>query len=255
MKLLLTGGIQVKVIICEDDELQKQFLYKTITNYTLFHEPSIEVVLSANQPDEVLTYLEQNQADCYFLDIELNHQLNGMDVAVEIRKRDPLATIIFITTHADQLKLTFTYKLAALDFIVKDTPSQISSQVVEVLRVAFEKYKQLGEFDQTSMVQIKIGERIKNIKIQDIYFIETSVNPHKLELHEKNGYYEFYGKLIEFEELGESFFRCHKSFLINLQHVKELNSKERTVTMSNGAVCSISFRLFRELQRRLSLCD
>lgn len=245
----------MRIILCEDDDLQRNFLHKTITNYALFHEPSIEIVLSASQPDEVLSYLEQRQADCYFLDIELNHPLNGMDVAVEIRKRDPLATIIFITTHADRLKLTFTYKLAALDFIVKDTPEQISKQVIEVLQVAFNKYKQLGEFDQSEMLQIKIGERIKNIKIHDIYFIETSSSPHKLELHEKNGYYEFYGKLKEFEELAKSLYRCHKSFLINLQHVKELNAKERTVTMANGAVCSISFRLFRELQRRLSLMN
>lgn len=245
----------MRVILCEDDDLQRQFLHKTITTYSLFHEPSIEIVLSASQPDEVLSYLEQGQADCYFLDIELNHPLNGMDVAVEIRKRDPLSTIIFITTHADRLKLTFTYKLAALDFIVKDTPDQISAQVIEVLQVAFNKYKQLGEFDQSSMMQIKIGERIKNIKIQDIYYIETSPNPHKLALHEKNGYYEFYGRLIDFEGIGESFYRCHKSFLINLQHVKELNNKERTATMTNGAICSSSFRLFRELQRKLSLMN
>lgn len=241
----------MKVLICEDDKHQRQLLHKAITNYALFHEPSIEVVLSAYQPDEVLAYLEDNQADCYFLDIELNHRLNGMDIAVEIRRHDPLATIIFITSHADQLKMTFTYKLAALDFIVKDTPNQISSQVVEVLQVAFQKYKQLGEFDQSSMVQIKIGERIKNIKLKDIYFIETSLSPHKLELHERNGYYEFYGKLNDFEGLDETFFRCHKSFLINLQHVVELNTKERTVTMANGAVCSVSFRQYRELQRKL----
>src|SRR5690606_6626281 len=146
------------------------------------------------------------------------------------------------------LKLTFTYKLAALDFIVKDTPDQIASQVVNVLQVAFEKYKQLGEVNQTAMIQIKIGERIKNIKLQDIYYIETSTKSHKLELYEKNGYYEFYGKLLDFEELDESFYRCHKSFLINLQHVKELNTKDRTVIMSNGAVCSISFRLLQELK-------
>lgn len=100
-------------------------------------------------------------------------------------------------------------------------------------------------------MQIKIGERIKNIKLQDIYFIETSLSPHKLELHERNGYYEFYGKLNDFEGLDETFFRCHKSFLINLQHVVELNTKERTVTMANGAVCSVSFRQYRELQRKL----
>ncbi|WP_342513716.1 LytTR family DNA-binding domain-containing protein [Sporosarcina sp. FSL K6-1522] len=242
----------MRVIICEDDHAQKNRLHKEIMDYANFHEPSIEVVLCTSQPDEVLAYLEQHQADCYFLDIELNHELNGMELAMEIRKKDPIATIIFITTHADYLKLTFTYKLAALDFIVKETTEQISSEVKEALQVAFKKYKQLGEFDQSARVQLQIGERIQNVNIQDIYYIETSTKPHKLALYEKNGYYEFYGKLIDFEGLDASFYRCHKSYVINLCHVSELNKTERKVTMSNGTVCMVSFRLVRELQRKLA---
>lgn len=242
----------MKVIICEDNLVQRDFIYKEIKNYANFHEPSIELVLCTSMPDEVLSYLSNHQADCYFLDIELEHRLDGMDLAVEIRKKDPLATIIFITAHADRLKLTFTYKLAALDFIVKDTPEQVAFQVKEVLEAAFRKYMQLAEVTSTEFIQIQIGERIKNIAIQDIYYFETSVIPHKLMLYEKNSYYEFYGRLKDFEDLNPSFFRCHKSFLINLQHVKELDKKKRTVTMSNGATCVISFRAFRELQSRLS---
>lgn len=241
----------MRVIICEDDIRQKQFLHKEIMNYASFHEPSIEVVLCTSTPEEVFTYLESKEADCYFLDIELNHSLTGMEVAMEIRRIDPLATIIFITSHADQLKLTFTYKLAALDFIVKETPEQIASQVREALQAAFNKYKQLGEIEQPAMVQITIGERIKNIAMQDIYFIESSSIPHKLALHEKNGYYEFYGKLVDFENVDPTFFRCHKSYLINLRHVKEVDKKERFAKMANGAECIISFRQLRELQRRL----
>ncbi|MDV6377859.1 LytTR family DNA-binding domain-containing protein [Sporosarcina sp. GW1-11] len=242
----------MRVIICEDNLVQREFIYKEIMNYTSFHEPSIELVLCTNTPDEVLSYLNNYQADCYFLDIELDHQLDGMELAMEIRKKDPLATIIFITTHADRLKLTFTYKLAALDFIVKDTPDQIATQVKEALQAAFEKYIQFAEVVPTELIQINIGERIKNIALQDIYFFETSTIPHKLTLYEKNGFYEFYGRLKDFEEVNPSFYRCHKSFLINLQHVKELDKKKRTVTMSNGAICVISFRAFRELQSRLS---
>ncbi len=241
----------MRVIICEDDIRQQQFLHKEIMNYASFHEPSIEVVLCTRTPDEVFTYLASEEADCYFLDIELNHPVTGMEMAMEIRRMDPLATIIFITSHADQLKLTFTYKLAALDFIVKETPEQIASQVREALQAAFKKYKQLGEIEQPALVQIAIGERIKNIAMQDIFFIESSSIPHKLALHERNGYYEFYGKLIDFEDVDPSFFRCHKSYLINLRHVKEVNKKERLAKMANGAECIISFRQLRELQRRL----
>lgn len=82
----------MRVIICEDDIRQQQFLHKEIMNYASFHEPSIEVVLCTRTPDEVFTYLASEEADCYFLDIELNHPVTGMEMAMEIRRMDPLAT-------------------------------------------------------------------------------------------------------------------------------------------------------------------
>lgn len=241
----------MKIIICEDNNTHRQFLYSQIMNYAAFHEPSIEIALCVSNPEEVLTYTANHQADCYFLDIELDSSLNGMELATEIRKRDPLASIIFVTTHADKLKLTFTYKLAALDFIVKDEPEKLSKQVVSALKAAFIKYKQMGNTDESIFFQIKIGERIKNILLDDIYFFETAPQIHKIELHGKNGYYEFYGKLKDLEKLDDRFFRCHKSFIINLQHVTEVNNKQRTVTMTDGSMCHISFRAMGELHRRI----
>ncbi|RAZ67295.1 LytR/AlgR family response regulator transcription factor [Planococcus maitriensis] len=242
----------MKVIICEDEQNQRHFLQTTIMNYAAFYETSIEIVLSASQPEEVVTYLSNHRADCYFLDIEFGTTMNGIDLASHIRQQDPLATIIFITTHADKLKLTFTYKLAALDFIIKDVPGELTEQVRNALKAAFAKYRQLGQTDATKYFQVHIGERIKNIKLDDIYYLETSPQPHKIELHEKNGYYEFYGKMKDFEKLGEDFFRCHKSYIVNLRHVKDINKKERTLTIANDAVCPVSFRMMRELQIRIA---
>ncbi|QTD42964.1 LytTR family DNA-binding domain-containing protein [Sporosarcina sp. Te-1] len=241
----------MKVVICEDDQLQREQLLKEIQDYASFHEPSIEVALCTGSPDKVLAYSQLQKADCYLLDIELKHRLDGMDIAMDIRQNDPLASIIFITTHADRLKLTFSYKLAALDFIVKDTPTRVAIQLREALQAAFATYKQIGQSEQIPMIQLEIGERIKNIKVQDIYYIETSSLPHKLTLYDRTGFYEFYGKLKDFEQLDPALFRCHKSFLINLRHVREVNKKERTVLMANGAICDVSFRLVRELQKRL----
>ncbi|URN95314.1 MAG: LytTR family DNA-binding domain-containing protein [Candidatus Pristimantibacillus lignocellulolyticus] len=243
----------MKVIICEDELEQRQQIHATIINYAMFSEPSIEVVLSASGPNEVLTYLKDYQADCFFLDIELNSALTGIDLAAEIRKKDPLANIIFVTTHAEKLKLTFTYKLAALDFIVKDQYAKFTEQVKESLQVAFNKYVQIGQVVDTDFFQIKIGEKIKNIPYNNIYYFETSVQQHKIELHEKNGRYEFYGRIKEIEEINGPFFRCHKSYIVNINHIKEVDKRSKLLTMSNGALCPVSFRLMKELLEKVEL--
>ncbi|SDZ68253.1 two-component system, AgrA family, response regulator AgrA [Evansella caseinilytica] len=243
----------MKVIICENEVQQRKFLQSVIFNYAMFSEPSIEVVLSASQPEEVLAYLQDHRADCYFLDIELGSSISGMDLASIIREQDPLANIIFITMHADKLKLTFKYKLAALDFIVKDVePEKLTQQVKEALQASFAKYQQLGNSYRSKFFQIKIGERIKNINLDDIYYLETSAQVHKIGLHEKNGCYEFYGKLKELENLDERFYRCHKSYIVNLQHVKYIDKKNRKLTMANDEVCYVSTRMIKELQSKIA---
>ena len=241
----------MKLAICEDDVFHRELLLQAVKSYALFQAPSIEITLCTNEPQEILQHA--TQIDCYLLDIELNSTLDGLEIAQIIRERDPLAQIIFITTHANCLTLTFKYKLAALDFIVKDSPQQIQASVKEALQAAFTKYKQLGQTASTNWFQITVGEKVKNINMTDIYFFETSTQPHKLNLYERNGYHTFYGTLKELDHLDDNFFRCHKSYLINLDHVKELNKKERYALMTNDRKCSVSFRLIGKLQKMLTL--
>lgn len=241
----------MRVAICEDDIFHRELLYRTIKHYSLFHEPSIEIALCTDNSNELLQQIQSQQIDCYILDIELNERIDGMDIAISIREKDPLAQIIFITTHANQLELTFTYKLAALDFIVKDSPEQIKIKVIEALQAAYLSYQKIGQKDMSKWFQIKVGEKVKNIDIEDIYFIETSAQPHKLELYEKNGCHSFYGTLKELDYLGDHFFQCHKSYLINLRHVLEYHPRDRFVVMRNKSKCPVSFRLMREFKNRL----
>ena len=54
----------------------------------------------------------------FFLDIEIkDEEKKGMEIAKEIRARDPQATIVFVTTHSEFMPLTFRYRVAAMDFI------------------------------------------------------------------------------------------------------------------------------------------
>lgn len=241
----------MRVAILEDDLFHRELLLKSIRNYALFQEPSIEVSICTGALKDLIQHNEFSKIDCYLLDIELNDQIDGMELAQRIRRMDPFAHIIFITNHADRLPLTFTYKLAALDFIIKKSPEQMALDVIKALQAAFEKHKQIGTVDTSKWLQIKVEEKIKNIRLQDIYYIESSVHPHKLELYEKNGRHVFYGKLKELDTLSEYFFRCHKSCTINLNHVVEINLKKRCVIMSNGSVCPVAFRLIRELQKAI----
>ncbi|AHN24005.1 response regulator transcription factor [Lysinibacillus sphaericus] len=241
----------MRVIICEDDISQRQFILNEIVQYANFHLPGTEVVLCASSGAEVLSYINQYPADCYFLDIDLEGIMCGLELASLIREKDSLANIIFVTMFADKLRLTFKYKIAAMDYIVKDPDKEIFQENLTLaLNTAYQRYVSIGQqSDRVNMLQIKVGENIKNIKYANIYYLETATVAHKLRLHTKDGTYEFYGKLKDYEKLDSRFRRCHNSYLINIDYMIEFSPKERMLTMSNGHKCLVSFRYTKNITR------
>lgn len=240
----------MKVVICEDNIIQLQAITEMIQNYAMIEDNGIQVVLATTDPEEVLTYAQNYKVDCYFFDIDLSHEMTGMQLSSAIRKLDPICSIVFMTTHSEMAFLTFTYKVAALDFIIKDEVNTWESKVLSVLKEAHRRYLQIGKDVVANAVQIKIGSRIRNIDHNAIYLFEVSPNPHKLVLHLHNEQIEFPGRLKEYEKLSDHFYRCHKSYIVNTKHIQEIDTSERVITMTNGTTCIVSSRLLRGLLKQ-----
>src|SRR5690606_22492763 len=173
----------------------------------------IEVILNSGSPQEVLNALQAEKADCFFLDIDLGTDMNGLDLAKIIRKNQPFASIIFITTHEEMLYLTYKYQVEALDFILKDH-DDIHQNVIKALATAHNKYIKIGEQPNINCLQIKMGEYIKNINVDDILYFQSGNLAHKVILTTFQGKFEFYQSLNEIENSEQTFFRCHRSYIV-----------------------------------------
>lgn len=237
----------MKIVICEDNPAQLENIETIIKNYALMEDNGIEVVLSTTNPEEVLQFLTHSKADCYFLDIDLNHELTGITLGSKLRENDPIASLIYITTHAEMTYLTFIYKLAALDFIIKDNRDVLKGKVLSTLKEAHRRYLKVGEQAEVQKLQIKTTGRTFNIDFDDVYFFEASTTAHKIVLHLENEHIEFYGRLKNYENLHEDLYRCHKSFIVNKTKIDRVEPKERTVYLDNGEICYASARLIRGL--------
>ena len=93
--------IEMKIFVCEDDPRQRENIVSIIKNYIMIEEKPMELTLATNDPYEVLKQSkEMNDIGCYFLDIQLEADMNGIKLASEIRKHDPVGNIIFVTSHS-----------------------------------------------------------------------------------------------------------------------------------------------------------
>lgn len=208
----------------------------------------MELVLATQDPHEVLKVaMDSNTVGLYFLDIDLGSDITGLTLAQEIRKFDPRGFIIFITSHSEMSFLTFQYKVEALDFIIKDNTSKIQARIIECIINVNERYTSLHNNVQKNFT-IKINDKSIVTDYKDILFFETSVNIHKVVLHALNRQIEFNGKLkIIEEQLDDHFYRCHRSYIVNLDNIKEINTSHYTIEMINGEQCLFSTRLKKKL--------
>ena len=207
---------------------------------------SIELV--TENPYEVLDNIKTNTVSgLYFLDVDLHSDINGIQLAEQIRKYDPRGFVVFITTHAEMSYLTFMYKVEAMDYIIKDNYKNIAERIGDCIRNAHSKYKTKSS-ELQRVFSIKVDDKIINVDFNDIIFFETSSTIHKVILNCTNRQVEFYSNMKDIQAmLDERFCRCHTSFIINIDKIKEIDKKNRIVYMITGEECLASTRGLKKL--------
>jgi two-component system response regulator AgrA len=238
----------LNIYICEDNKEQRNIITNYINNVILIEDSDLELALSTADPHEVLSAIDNNKnVGLYFLDIDLNSDINGLTLAQQIRQKDPRGFIVFVTTHSEMCYMTFTYKVEAMDFIPKDDKENLHSRIHQCINNAYSRYSSSSNFSN-KVFAVKIGDKEYCVPHEEILYIETSPNPHKIILHTANSTLEFKGKIKDVQTvLGSKFVICHRSTIVNKNHVKEIDLKNRTVTLSNGEICIVSAKYIHDL--------
>ena len=236
------------IFVCEDNDVQRQAIVQIIQNTVLIEELDMQLVLETENPYELLDEIRNSQnTGVYFLDIDLNSDMNGMKLAQQIRLYDPRGFIIFITSHSELSFMTFQYRVEAMDFVLKDNPAELKVKIRECLLNAMERYT-LQTNKTHKVYTIDVGGRKISVDYDDIFFFETSSNIHKVILHAKDRQIEFVGTIKELaNSLDDSFVRCHRSFLVNKSNIKEVNAKNRIIHFTNGETCLMSTRMMKQV--------
>lgn len=238
-----------EIFVCEDNAVHREKVNTYINNYLMIENLDMNLSLSTDSPEELLNYIKGEKfkgEGLYFLDVDLNADITGIVLGSEIRKLDPQATIVFITTHAELSYLTFIYKVEALDYIFKDEVNNVKSRIIECINIVRNRNSTPKTISRKRLQQ-QFGGKVVNVYYDDIMFIESSSNLHKIIMHCDNRQMEFYGKLKEFEELDGNFYRCHNSYVVNKDNIVEIDKKEKIITMRNGEECYASVRALKGL--------
>ena len=238
----------LKIFLCEDNDEQRARFEKIINNIIMIENYDMSLQMSSENPYDIINFIKENDTTgIYFLDVDLHSDINGIQLAEKIRKYDPRGFIIFVTTHAEMSYLTFLYKVEAMDYIIKDNSKNIHQRISDCIKNANAKYSSKVSNLQ-KVFSFKANDKVINVDFNEIIFFETSSTIHKVILHCENRQIEFYSKMKDIEKkLDDRFCRCHNSFLINKDKIKEIDKKNRVVYMINNEECFVSIRGIKKL--------
>jgi two-component system, LytTR family, response regulator LytT len=216
-------------IIVEDEFPAAEELKYIISRYE-----DIIVDGIASNGEEGIKFVKYKRPDAVFLDINMPIK-NGIELAKEIKEFDEYIDIIFVTAYEEYAVEAF--KLYALDYVLK--PFNEKRIEISVKRL-IEKWKQkskesvlvpemlneiINKIDKEKKLIKKIpcekNGRIVLIDIKDIFFCFTkNEKTYVKTLHET---YSIGYSLYQIEE-KTNFFRTHRSYLVNMDNIKEIYS-------------------------------
>lgn len=240
----------LQVYICEDNLEEQKIITEIIRKLITIEDLNMQIAKVSAGPDEILSAIQtSHNVGIYFLDVDLKADIDGIALAEQIRLLDPRGFIVFITTHDELCPLTFEYKVEAMDYISKDDFKALSSRIGDCLRNALNRY--LSSANTIHKVfRIKIGNHIFSLPMEDVYYFESASSPHKVIAHLKTGMKEFYETIDNLEESADGRFRrCHRSYLVNSDHIKYINYRQQSIHFTNGKSCPISARQMRILKK------
>ncbi|MFV0560262.1 MAG: LytR/AlgR family response regulator transcription factor [Enterococcus sp.] len=244
----------MRIFICEDDPNLLARFSKIISQYLLFHDKEVSLALATTSPFAMLDFFkndgDQNEDNLFFLDIDLKTSIDGVTLAVKIKKIYPNSRIVFITIHSEAQYLVFKYKIEAMDFILKNDLSKIREDIQACINLASNRFL-CNTIHQEETILLKVNGVIKKIGINEIMFFETSTNAHKIVVHMMNRQIEFFGKLSELEEQNETLFRCHRATLINPHNIRSFDKKRKEIIFNNGERCWVSVRYLSLIKKIL----
>lgn len=233
----------ITAILIDDEERGIDVLAKFINNYC----PELTVLACANDIATAEIAIRQHKPDVVFLDIAMPGG-NGFQLLEKFGHVD--FEVIFVTAYNDYAIKALRF--AALDYLLKpinvlDLQNAVQKlQARLVQKASNESIHHLKELLAQEIPFPKIVVSDLNghyfVNVDDIIYCEADENYTYFYMKDRSKY-TVSKTLKEFERLFEKhhFFRIHKSYLINLNHVSLIN-KDFLVVMSNKTELPLSFR-------------
>jgi two-component system LytT family response regulator len=248
----------VRVLVADDEPLARERL-RTL----LAAEDWLEIVAECPNGTETIAAIETIQPDLVFLDVQMPGA-SGFEV-IEAIGAARMPPVVFVTAF-DRYALR-AFDVHALDYLLKPFDRERFQVALERARQQLER-KPDGEFERRliALVEdlkptqrlerfvVRSGGRVFFVRADEIDWIEAAGNYVKLHVGGEAHLFRETMAALETRLDPDTFFRIHRSHIVNIERVKELQpwfNGEYVVFLRSGARLTLSRGYREKLQERI----
>ena len=241
------GTLMIRIIICDDDTLFIEKMQSELQQ--ILSKSRIKAKINSYKDAGAIGMPILSSCDIAFLDIDFaNKKQTGIDLARKLRQVRENAVIIFVTNYIEYAPEG--YEVQAFRYLLKN---EILEKLEDCLHLAIKRLHAVRE-----TLKIQVNGEIIDIALEDILYIEAQM--HTVIIHvQKDRFgrvikqYSCYNSISSLEQqlstLG--FLRIHKSYLVNMRHIKKYQCHQ--VILSNDRDLRASEKNYREQKNKYLL--
>jgi len=224
-----------QIAICDDNTIDLKYVEAFVQEWAHNSQNTINISTFPSAEAFLFNYEEKHENyDILLLDIEMGN-MDGVELAKQIRRENETVQIVFITGYSDYI--SEGYEVAALHYLIKPVKKE---KLFQILDRAVQK---IQKNEQT--LYLELSDETVRISVYEIKYLEVQQN--YVTIHAKNDY-TIKKTLSEFErELDERFYRMGRSFIVNLLYIRKITKTD--VFLSDGTVIPLPRGQYEPLNR------
>jgi len=230
----------MKIALCDDDTVELEKVVKTVQEFIISKQPTHKVILNTfTNGDDLISHISRYGGfDLLILDI-IMPGMNGIELATEIRTKDDNCKIIFLTSSPEYA--VKSYMVGAFFYLMKPFTE---TGLIFLLNKALNSMEQ----EKSKSIVIKNSSNLTRVKINTIQYIESI--KHTIFFHlQDNTVIPYYGSINEFTDIlmsEKQFVKCHKSFVVNMNFVISISSRD--FIMTDKTLVPISRQVYQQIK-------
>lgn len=226
----------MKIAICEDQVVQTKLLNDHIKKWAEEKDIDISIDNFTTAESFLFEWLDYDKYDIIFLDIKLS-KMSGIELSNIIREKNKDMDIVFVTGFFKYA--LHGYKVRALQYLLKPI------KPIDLYYCLNNTLERIGDEGQTSSLILETSKKIIKLDHNEIYYC-IMFSPY-IDIHTSSEKITVRKNISEIEKLlpSENFIRCHRSYIVNVKHIKSIIKND--ILLENGVKIPISRGKYKEV--------